>query len=58
MFLTVNNGFSNLTKEQIGWNQHRKYIMNDCQGKALKEGCCEREWAQIGVSPTEETSTK
>jgi len=32
--------------------------MNDCQGKALKEGCCEREWAQTSVSSTEKTNTK
>jgi len=32
--------------------------MNDLQGKALKEGCCEREWAQMGVSSTEKTNTK
>ena len=32
--------------------------MNECQKKALKEGCCEREQAQTGVSPTEQTSTK
>ena len=32
--------------------------MNDCQGKALKEGCHEREWAQTGVSSTEKTNTK
>jgi len=32
--------------------------MDDPQGKALKEGCCERERAQTGVFPIEETSTK
>jgi len=32
--------------------------MNDCQGKALKEGCNEREWAWMGVSSTEKTNTK
>jgi len=32
--------------------------MNDHQGKALKEGCCEREQAQVGVSSTEKTNTK
>ena len=32
--------------------------MNDHQGKALREGCHEREWAQIGVSSTEKTNTK
>jgi len=54
----VKNGFSDLTKEQIGWDQCRKDITNDHQGKALKEGCHEREWAQTGVFPIEETSTK
>ena len=39
--LGVRNGFSNPTKEQIGQDQCRKDIMNDCQEKALKEGCCE-----------------
>ena len=32
--------------------------MNEHQKKALKEGCHEREQAQMGVSPTEKTSTK
>ena len=32
--------------------------MNDCQEKALKEGCCEREQAQMDVSSTEKTNTK
>jgi len=32
--------------------------MNDCQGKALKEGCHERDLAQMGVSSTEKTNTK
>ena len=32
--------------------------MNECQEKALREGCHEREQAQMGVSPTEETNTK
>jgi len=32
--------------------------MNDCQGKALEEGCHEREWAWTGVSSTEKTNTK
>jgi len=26
--------------------------------KALKEGCCEREWAQTSVSSREKTNTK
>ena len=32
--------------------------MNDCQGKALREGCREREQTQMGVSSTEKTNTK
>jgi len=54
----VKNRFSNLTKEQIVWDQCRKEVMNDCQLKALKEGCLERAWAWTGVPPTEETNTK
>ena len=54
----VKNGFSDPTKEQIGWDQHRKYITNDHQEKALKEGCHEREKAQMDVSSTWKTNTK
>ena len=32
--------------------------MNECQEKALREGCCKREQAWTGVSPTEKTNTK
>ena len=32
--------------------------MNEHQEKAFREGCCEREQAQMGVSPTEKTNTK
>ena len=32
--------------------------MNDCQEKALKEGCHEREQALTDVSSTEKTNTK
>jgi len=32
--------------------------MNDHQRKALKEGSCEREWAQTSVSSREKTNTK
>jgi len=32
--------------------------MNDCQGKALREGCHERDQAQMGVPSTEKTNTK
>ena len=39
----VKNGFSDLTKVQIGWDQIRTDVMNALQRKALKEGCCERE---------------
>jgi len=39
----VKNGFSDPTKEQIGWDQHRKDITNDCLKKALEKGCHERE---------------
>src|SRR5882724_4385375 len=46
----VKNRFSDLTKEQKGRDQPRKYIMNRCQVKALREGCCERKEAQMGVS--------
>ena len=54
----VKNGFSNPTKEQIGWDQCRKDITNDHWEKALKEGCCEREQAQTDVSSIEKTNTK
>ena len=36
----------------------RKDITNDCQGKALKEGYHEREWAQTSVSSREKNDTK
>jgi len=39
----VKNGDSNPTKVQLGQDQTRKDIMNDCQEKALKEGFHERE---------------
>jgi len=55
---TSKNGFSDLTKEQIGWDQCRKDIMNDLWEKALKQGCCEREQGQTDVSSTEKTNTK
>ena len=32
--------------------------MNDCQGKALREGCCEREWARTSVSSREKNNVK
>jgi len=39
----VKNGFSDPTKEQEGQDQQGKDIMSDCQGKALREVCHERE---------------
>jgi len=32
--------------------------MKRCQGKALREGCHERKWAQMSVSSREKNSTK
>ena len=54
----VKNRFSNPTKEQIGWYWCRKDVTNDHQEKALKEGCHEREQAQMDVCSTEKTNTK
>ena len=48
MQTVVKNGFSDLTKEQIGQDQYRKDIMNDCQEKDLKDGCHERETSSDG----------
>ena len=45
ILLGFKNRFSDLNKEQIGWDQFRKNSTNDHQEKALKEGCHEREWA-------------
>ena len=45
----VKNGFSDLTKEQVG---------RDRQGKALREGCHEREWARMSASSREKNNTK
>jgi len=56
--ITVKNGFSKLTEVKIGQDQHRIDIMNDHWEKALKEGCCEREQAQMDVSSIEKTNTK
>ena len=47
---SAKNGFSDLTKEEISQDQHRKHIMNDHQKKAIEKGCHEREEAQMGVS--------
>jgi len=41
--LLVKNGFSDPTKEKVGQDWQGKDIMNDHQGKALREGCRERE---------------
>ena len=54
----VTNGFSDLTKVKIGQDQWKKDITNECQEKALREGCHEREQAWMGVSSTEKTNTK
>jgi len=54
----VKNGFSDPNKEQVCQDWQRKDITNDHQAKALKEGCCEREWAWTSVSSREKTSTK
>ena len=45
----IKNGFSDPTKEQVG---------QDRQGKALRDGCHEREWAQMSVSSREKNNTK
>jgi len=56
--MAVKNRFSDLTKEKIGQDQQRKVVTNDCQGRALEEGCHEREWAQTSVPSREKTNTK
>ena len=43
---------------KISWDRYRIDIMNDHQGKALREGCCEREQAQMDVSSIDKTNTK
>jgi len=35
----------------------KKNIMNRCQAKALREGCCERKEAWTGVSSREKMNT-
>ena len=52
----VKNGFSDPTKEQEGRDQPRK-DMNRRQGKALREGCCARKMARMGVSSREKMNT-
>jgi len=51
------NGFSNLTKEQEGQDWPRKDIMSRRQVKALREGCCERKEAWMGVSSRDKINT-
>jgi len=53
----VKNGFSDPTKVQKGQDRQRKDVEGDRQGKALKEGCCERRWARMSVSSREEINT-
>ena len=55
--LYVKNGFSDPTKEQEDQDQPRKDIMNRHQVKALREGCCERKEAQMGVPSREKINT-
>ena len=55
---SVKNGFSDPTKEQGGRDRQGKDVMNDHQGKALREDCHEREWAQRSVSSREKNNTK
>ena len=40
--IPVKNGFSDLTKVQEGQDHQGKDVTDDRQGKALREGCCER----------------
>ena len=54
----VKNGFSILTRGQAGQDWQVKDITNDRQGKALREGCHEREWAQMSVSSRKKNNTK
>src|SRR5882724_8951405 len=49
----VQNGFSDLTKEQKGQDWPRKDIVNRHQVRALREGCCERKEAWADVSSRE-----
>src|SRR5882724_5657863 len=55
--VAVKNRFSDLTKEQEGRDWPRTDIMNRHQVKALREGCCERKEAQMGVSSREKINT-
>ena len=55
---TVKNGFSDLTKVQEGWDRQGKDVMDDCQGKALREGCCERKKAWVSVSSREKNTNR
>jgi len=53
----VKNRFSDPTKEQKGQDQPRKDVVNRCQVRALREGCCERKEAQASVSSREKKNT-
>jgi len=55
--LVVRNRFSNPTKVQEGRDWPRIDVMNRHQVKALREGCCERKEARIGVSSREKINT-
>src|SRR5882724_6315713 len=55
--LAVKNRFSDPTKEQEGRDQQGKDIMNDHQGKALREGCHERKKAWASGSSREKKDT-
>src|SRR5882672_5676822 len=54
----VKNGFSDPTKVKIGRDWPRKDVGCERQGKALEEGCREREAARKSVSSTEKINTK
>jgi len=49
MSLCVKNELSDLTKGQEGHDQLKNEVKSDHQRKALREGCCERGEAQMGV---------
>jgi len=49
--LLVKNRFSDPTKEQVGQDWQRKDIINDHQGKALKEGCFHNPFLMLSPHP-------
>jgi len=55
--VSVKNRFSDLTKEKEGRDRPRKDVMNQCQVKALREGCHERKKAWVSVSSREKKNT-